>query len=127
MRKQIVRPPGAPPPLPLLSPATRFGDLVFVSGQVGPNPDTRQYEPDIKVQTRRILEQIKTILEATGTSMDQVLSNSCYLTRTEDFAAFNEVYQEYFPADPPARTTVGVSLMAPGALVEITAVACIPS
>ena len=127
MRKQIIRPPGVPPPLPVLSPATKFGDLVFVSGQLGPNPDSGQYKPDIKVQTRQALERVKAILQAAGTSLDQILTNSCYLTSTENRDGFNEVYGEYFPTDPPARTTVGVSLMAPGALVEITTVACIPS
>lgn len=59
--------------------------------------------------------------------MDQVLSNTCYLTSSENFAGFNEVYLEYFPEDRPARTTVEAGLMAAGALVEVTAVACIPS
>ncbi len=126
MRKQIIAAPGMPPSA-VLSPATRFGDLVFVSGRTGRNPSSGQYEPDIKAQTRHTLEGIKAILEAAGTSMDQVLSNTCYLTSSEHFAGFNEVYLEYFPEDRPARTTVEAGLMAAGALVEVTAVACIPS
>ena len=126
MRKEIIQGSGVAPSR-VLSPATRFGDLVFVSGRTGRNEASGEFEPDIKIQTRRTLEDIKKILEVAGTSMDQVLSNTCYLTSTEYFAGFNEVYLEYFPADRPARTTVEAPLMAPGALVEITAVACIPS
>ena len=126
MRKQIVKVPGLAPSR-VLSPATRFGDLVFVAGRTGRNAKTGEYEPDIKLQTRHTLEDIKKILEAAGSSMDQVLSNTCYLTNTKDFEGFNQVYLEYFPADRPARTTVGTALMAKGALVEITAVSCIPS
>jgi enamine deaminase RidA (YjgF/YER057c/UK114 family) len=96
MKKQIVRVEMAHAN-PNLSPATRFGNLVFVAGQTG------------------------------RTSLDNVLSAMTHLTRREDLAAYNEEYAKYFPADKPARTTVTVaSLNAPELLVEITVTACIP-
>ena len=126
MRKQIITSPSVPPSTNL-SPATKFGNLVFVAGRTGRDPASGQYEPDIKAQTHHMLEEIKAILESAGTSMDQVLSNTCYLASAEDFAGFNAVYLEYFPNNRPARTTIEAGLMAVGALVEVTAVACIPS
>lgn len=126
MRKEIIETPGIAPSR-VLSAATKFGDLIFLSGRTGRDGKTGKYDPDIKVQTRCTLEDIKKILETAGSSMDEVLSNTCYLTSVDDFSGFNEVYLEYFPSDRPARTTVEAPLMAQGALVEITAVACIPS
>ena len=125
MAKQIVNVPNSAPSA-VLSPATRDGNLVFVSGRTGRNPGTREYSLDIKEQTRNAIEDIKAILESAGTSLEQVLSNTCYITRAEDFTGFNEVYTSYFSTDKPARTTVLAGLMATGALVEITAVACMP-
>ncbi len=125
MPKQIINVPGAAPSA-VLSPATRVGNLIFVAGRTGRDPSSGSYSPDIKAQTRNALEDIKAILEAAGSSLDQVLSNTCYLTRLEDFAGFNEVYTSYFVTDRPARTTVQSGLMAADALVEITAIACMP-
>jgi 2-iminobutanoate/2-iminopropanoate deaminase len=114
-------------PNPNLSPATRFGNLVFVSGQTGRHPETGEVGRDIREQTRNTLERIKRILEAAGTSLDNVLSALTHLTRREDLAAYNEEYARYFPTDKPARTTVTVaSLNSPDLLVEITVTACIP-
>ena len=113
---------------PNLSPATKFGNLVFVSGQTGRHPETGELGKDIREQTRFILERIKTILTAAGTSLDNVLTATTYLTRVQDLAAYNEEYARYFPTDKPARTTVTVAaLNAPELLIEITVTACIPS
>jgi 2-iminobutanoate/2-iminopropanoate deaminase len=112
---------------PNLSAATRFGNLVFVAGQVGRHPVTGEVGRDIREQTRNTLERIKVVLAAAGTSLDNVLSAMTHLTRREDLAAYNEEYAKYFPADKPARTTVTVaSLNAPELLVEITVIAGIP-
>jgi len=112
---------------PNLSPATRFGDLVFVAGQTGRHPITGQVGKDIREQTRNALERVKRILEAAGTSLDNVLTVTTHLTRREDLAPYNEEYARYFPTGKPARTTVEVMLNAPELLVEITVTACIPS
>jgi 2-iminobutanoate/2-iminopropanoate deaminase len=111
---------------PNLSPATRFGNLVFVAGQTGRHPATGELGRDIREQTRNTLERIKTVLAAAGTSLDNVLTVTTHLTKREDLAAYNEEYGKYFPTNKPARTTVEVMLNAPDLLVEITVVACIP-
>jgi 2-iminobutanoate/2-iminopropanoate deaminase len=111
---------------PNLSAATRFGNLVFVAGQTGRHPDTGVVGTDIREQTRNTLERIKLILEAAGTSLDNVLTVTTHLTKREDLAAYNEEYAKYFPANKPARTTVEVMLNSPELLVEITVTAGIP-
>ena len=113
-------------PNPNLSPATRFGNLVFVAGQTGRHPITGEVGRDVREQTRNVLERIKLILEAAGTSLDNVLTVTTHLTKREDLAAYNEEYGTYFPTNKPARTTVEVMLNAPELLVEITVIACIP-
>src|SRR5918911_3959734 len=111
---------------PNLSPATRFGNLVFVAGQTGRHPVTGEVGRDVREQTRNVLERIKMILEAAGTSLDNVLTVTTHLTTREDLMAYNEEYAKYFPTNKPARTTVEVMLNAPELLVEITVTACIP-
>ena len=112
---------------PNLSLATKFGDLVFVAGQTGRHPVTGELGKDIREQTRNVLERIKAILAASGTSLDNVLSAMTHLTKVTDLAAYNEEYAKYFPTNKPARTTVTVAaLNAPELLVEITVMACIP-
>ena len=126
-KKEIVTVASAAPN-PNLSAATKFGNLVFVAGQTGRNPKTGEVGKDVREQTRNILERIKVILEAAGTSLDNVLTATTYLTRVSDLAAYNEEYARYFPSGKPARTTVTVaSLNAPELLIEITVTSCIPS
>jgi 2-iminobutanoate/2-iminopropanoate deaminase len=112
---------------PNLSLATKFGNLVFVSGQTGRHPVTGELGKDVREQTRNVLERIKTILTAAGTSLDNVLTATTYLTRVQDVPAYNEEYAKYFPTNKPARTTVTVAaLNNPELVVEITVTACIP-
>jgi 2-iminobutanoate/2-iminopropanoate deaminase len=112
---------------PNLSPATRFGNLVFVSGQTGRHPVTGETGKDIREQTRNVLERIKIVLEAAGTSLDNVLTATTYLTNVNNLSAYNEEYGKYFPNNRPARTTITVAaLNAPELLIEITVTACIP-
>jgi enamine deaminase RidA (YjgF/YER057c/UK114 family) len=97
---------------------------VFVAGQTGRHPVTGELGRDIREQTRNVLERIKVILVAAGTSLDNVLSAMTHLTRVENLAAYNEEYAKYFPTDEPARTTVTVAaLNQPELLVEITVIA----
>jgi len=124
-KKEIVQVnPAAPNPN--LSAATKFGNLVFVSGQTGRHPVTGEVGKDIREQTRNVLERIKTILAAAGTSLDNVLTVTTHVTRREDVPAYNEEYAKYFPTNKPARTTVSAMLNSPELLVEITVTACIP-
>jgi 2-iminobutanoate/2-iminopropanoate deaminase len=125
-RKEIVRVDAAASN-PNLSLATKFGNLVFVSGQTGRHPVTGELGKDVREQTRNVLERIKAVLTAAGTSLDNVLTATTYLTRVQDVAAYNEEYAKYFPVNKPARTTVTVAaLNSPDLLVEITVAACIP-
>jgi 2-iminobutanoate/2-iminopropanoate deaminase len=124
--KEVIRVELAAPN-PNLSPATRLGGLVFVAGQTGRHPVTGELGKDVREQTRNVLERIKTILAAAGTSLENVLTVTTHLTRVQDLAAYNEEYARYFPTDKPARTTVTVAaLNAPELLVEITVTACMP-
>lgn len=118
---------GSAAPNPNLSPAVRFGNLVFVAGQTGRHPVTGEVGKDIREQTRNILERIKVILTAAGTSLDNVVTATTYLTNVSNLAAYNEEYGKYFPTSKPARTTVTVAaLNSPELLIEITVTACIP-
>jgi len=126
-RKEVVKVEAAAAN-PNLSLATKFGNLVFVAGQTGRHPKTGEIGKDVREQTRNILERVKVILEAAGTSLDNVLTATTYLTRVQDLAAYNEEYAKFFPTNKPARTTVTVAtLNAPELLIEITVSACIPN
>ena len=125
-KKEIITNPDLPSGTAPLSHATQFGKLVFVQGCTGRNPSTNDVGKDIREQTRFTLERIKMILEGAGTSLDNVMTNTCYVTNREDLPGFNEVYAEYFKSDRPARTTIIVNFGAPDNLVEITSTACIP-
>lgn len=86
--------------------------FVFVAGQGPINPKTNEFElGDIKSETRRTLENIRAILEASGSSLREVVRVGVFLADMKDFHAMNEVYGEFFPEDPPARATVGVQLL----------------
>src|SRR5262245_52624084 len=111
---------------PNLSPATRFGDLVFVAGQTGRHPITGAVGKDVREQTEFALERVKMILQSAGTSLENVLTVLTHLTRREDLAAYNEEYAKFFPNNKPARTTVEAKLNFPELLVEITVTACMP-
>jgi len=121
--RQVV--PGSP--YPAFSRAVRFDRLVFVSGVLGQVPGTRELAgADFESQARQAMENLKASVEAAGSTMDRVLKCAAFLTEQEDFAKFNEVYVRYFPAAPPARSTVIVkALVAPGAKIEIDCVACV--
>ncbi len=125
-KKEVIIPSALGQSNPNLSPAIRFGHLVFVAGQTGRSPTTGELPKDVRAQTRNTLERIKITLEEAGTSLDNVLTATCYLTDAKNFAAFNEEYRKYFPANRPARATVQSGLMAPDLLVEIMVTACIP-
>lgn len=107
--------PGAP-----YSPAVKIGQFLFVSGQI---PDDA--EADIKTQTRQVLEKIKALVEAAGSSMDNVVKTTVFLTNLDDYGSMNEVYGGFFK-EPPARACVEVSGLVLGILVEIEAIAFIP-
>ena len=107
-----------------LSPAVRAGDFVFVSGQV-PVVDGRVVEGGIATETRAVLENVRAALRLAGCEMSDVVKTTVWLRDRADFAAFNEAYAEFFPSNPPARSTAESRLMIDIA-VEIEAVAYRP-
>ena len=110
MRK-AVKSKKIPQPRGPYSPAIIADGFVFVAGQGSINPTTNEFElGDIRSETRRTLENIKTILQAAGSSLRDVVRVGVFLSDMKNFAAMNEVYAEFFPKDRPARTTVGVNL-----------------
>jgi len=122
--KQVVTVPGTNPSS-TLSQGIRVGDMLYASGQLG----MRRGAPDstIEGQTRQALENTKAVLEAGGTSMANVVKCTVFLVNAADFQAMNRVYREYFPKDPPARSTVVVAaLVSASAKVEIECMAAIP-
>lgn len=109
-----------------LSKAARAGDFVFLSGQLGMGPDAKLVGNDIATQTKQTLENIKALLGDADCSLSDVVKATVWLVNLEDFAAFNEVYANYFPNNPPPRSAVCSALALPGALVEIEVVAYSP-
>ncbi|HWI61810.1 MAG TPA: RidA family protein [Symbiobacteriaceae bacterium] len=118
-----VHPAGAPIPAGPYSPAVIAGDFVFVSGQGPLLPGTREIrEGGIREQTAQVLENIRTILAAAGCTMADVVKVQAHLADMKDFAAYNEVYREYFPEPFPARTTVQSGLPGPFSVeIDVTA------
>ena len=123
MRKAIVTDKG-PKPVGPYSQAIVEGDFLFVSGQGPINPVTNQLElGDARAETKRVFENIKAILTAAGSSLDQVMKCNVYLRDIKDFAAMNEVYQTYFSPPFPARTTIQAGALPGGIAVEIECIA----
>jgi 2-iminobutanoate/2-iminopropanoate deaminase len=124
MEKQIIKTDKAPKPVGPYSQAIKAGNLIFVAGQVAIDPRSGTLiQGDIKDQTKRVLDNIKAILEAANLSMDHVVKTSVYLKNMADFSKMNDIYGTYFKSGPPARTTVQAGNLPPGAEVEIDAVA----
>ena len=122
--RSVVAIPGANPN-PTLSAGIRVGDMLYASGQLG----VSRTAPDstIEGQTRAALASVKAVMEAGGTTMENVVKCTVFLTRLSDFPGMNRAYREVFPKDPPARSTVVVAaLVSAQALVEIECMAVVP-
>jgi 2-iminobutanoate/2-iminopropanoate deaminase len=118
-----LSPPGVPKPQGPYSPAVRAGDFIYVSGQISVDPATGQrVTGGIEAETRRVLTNIRMILEGAGSSMKDVVKCSVFLSKGSDFAAMNAVYAEFFGDDKPARSTIVCGFVA-DIMVEIDCVA----
>ena len=121
--REIISTESAPAAIGPYSQAVRYDNLLFVSGQIPLDPESGEIvEGNIEVQTRKVLDNLKAILEAGGMELQHVLKCTCFLKNMEDFPAFNSVYSEYFLDILPARETVEVSRLPKDVLVEISAI-----
>ncbi|MCZ7545254.1 MAG: RidA family protein [Anaerolineae bacterium] len=124
MPREIISTKDAPAAIGPYSQAVKINGFVFTAGQAGVDPATGKIvEGGIEAQTRQTLNNVRAILEAAGTSMANVVKTTVFLHNIRDFAAMNGVYKTFFPADPPARSTVAAKDLPLGALVEIEVVA----
>jgi reactive intermediate/imine deaminase len=122
--KQVFNPPNARPGA-VLSSAVKAGDIVFLAGALGTKPGGGGLaDGGIEGQTRQALENIKASAALAGVTMADIAKCTVFLTDVANFQAMNGVYREFFPTDPPARTTVAVAgLVVPGAVIEIECMA----
>jgi 2-iminobutanoate/2-iminopropanoate deaminase len=124
MNKEIIATEEAPAAVGPYSQGVQLGDFVFTAGQLGIIPGTGDFSgPDIESQTRQALKNLKAVLEAGGSCLKHVLKVTVFLQDIDEFSQMNEVYAEFFPKDPPARSAVQVAALPLGGRVEIEAVA----
>ena len=126
MKKKVIQTDKAPKALGPYSQAIQAGNLLFLSGQIPIDPATGELVTgDIADKTRRVMENIKAVLESQGLSMEDVVKSTVFLKNINDFGRFNETYATYFRSAPPARSTVEVSRMARDADIEIEMIAMV--
>ena len=124
MIKETVATDKAPKAIGPYEQAIKAGDFIYTAGQIPIDPKTGNFVPGaIAEQTRQVLENLKAVLEAAGSSLDRVVKATVFLKNMADFASMNEVYAEYLDQAKPARSTVAVAELPRGALVEIDFVA----
>jgi 2-iminobutanoate/2-iminopropanoate deaminase len=123
-KKLIIKPSKSPTAVGPYNHAIRTGDLLFCAGQIPIDPATGDLvQGDIKVQTQRVLENVKAILDDQKLTFANVVKSTVFLTNLADFGGMNEVYAKYFTGDFPARSTIQVAALPKGANVEIEVVA----
>jgi 2-iminobutanoate/2-iminopropanoate deaminase len=123
--KEIISTKKAPDAIGPYNQATALGNLVFTSGQIPLIPETMEIvEGGIKEQSKVVMDNLKAVLEEAGSSYENVLKTTCYLSDMDNFASFNEVYAQYFEAQTaPSRATVAVKTLPKNVLVEVDAIA----
>jgi aminoacrylate peracid reductase len=124
MSRDVILPPGSPPPLAPYSPGIRADNTLYVSGMLSMDAKGATFGVgDARAQTRQVLESIKSVVESAGGSMSNIVYNMIFLKDMADYAAMNEIYGQYFPSSPPARFCIRADLVRPEFLVEITSIA----
>lgn len=122
--KEIISTEKAPAAIGPYSQAVKVGNLLFTSGMIPIDPATNTLvEGGIEVQAERALENVKALLEASGSSMDKVVKTVVFIKNMDDFAKVNEIYAKYFTADFPARSCVEVARLPKDVLIEMEAIA----
>ena len=125
MLREIITTTAAPAAIGPYSQAVRAGDFVYTAGQLGIDPATGDLVEGLEAQVEQILMNLAGILEAAGSSLDNVVKSTCYLADLADFKVFNAIYGSVFSAHRPARSTIQAAALPAGALVEIEAIALI--
>lgn len=126
MKREVITTDKAPKAIGPYSQGIKAGDFVFVSGQIPLDPETGSViSGNIAVQTERVLRNIEAVLDAAGSSMEDVVKTTVYLKDLADFPNFNECYASFFSGNPPARATVEVNRLPKDVMVEIDAVAMV--
>ena len=126
MQKKVISTEKAPKAIGPYEQAIKIGDFVYTAGQIPIEPQTGNLVAGgIAEQTRQVLENLKAVLEAAGSSLDKVIKATVFLKNMGEFAALNEIYGEYLGKAKPARSTVAVADLPRGALVEIDLVATV--
>ncbi len=124
MEKKAISTDKAPQAIGPYSQAIQVGEFLFLSGQIPLDPSTGEMDrEDIQGQTRRVMENLKAVLESQGLTMESIVKTTIFLTDMGNFAKVNEIYGGYFSEYPPARSTVQVSNLPRGAAIEIEAIA----
>jgi 2-iminobutanoate/2-iminopropanoate deaminase len=122
--KEIVKTNKAPDAIGPYSQAVKINKMVFLSGQIAIDPNNQQFiDGDIETQTKRVLDNLKAVVEASGSSLENVVKTTIYLTNIDDFSKVNEIYASYFSSGKPARSTVCVVALPKNAKIEIDAIA----
>ncbi len=123
-KHQIITTNKAPMPIGPYSQAVKKGDIIYLSGQIGINPQTNQLiSDDIEEQTNQAMQNISAILSEIGLSLNNITSATIYLTNIDTFEEVNRIYSSYFDDYYPARTTLEVSRLPKGAKIEISVIA----
>ncbi len=126
MTKQAIETAKAPSAIGTYSQAVRAGSTVYLSGQIGLEPESMQMAEGIEAQTRRVFDNLRAVAEAAGGSLDGMVKLTVYLTDLAHFPRINEIMAEYFCKPYPARAAVGVAALPRGAMVEIEGVMALP-
>lgn len=121
--RETISTDNAPAAIGPYAQAVRVGELLFTSGQIPLKPDGTLLGGDIRAQTEQVLKNLQAVLEAGGSSLENVVKCTCFLADMNDFAAMNEVYGGFFSSEPPARSAVEVARLPRDVRIEIEAVA----
>ena len=120
---KIVQTDNAPQAIGPYSQAMKVGDFIFTSGQIALTPSGEMVQDDIELQTKQVMKNLQAVLEAAGSSLQNVVKTTIFLANMDDFATVNAIYEKWFDGHKPARSTVAVKTLPKNALVEIECIA----
>ncbi len=126
MNKEIINSPNAPKAIGTYSQAVAVGNLIFLSGQIGLNPDTMELEEGFSAQANRVFSNLKAVCAAGGSGLEHAVKLNIYLADLANFAELNQIMEQWFSAPYPARAALQVAALPKGALVEVEAVVLRP-